>query len=381
MDIPYTIFGYKGKQVRDNLHAWIIAAFDAFRRDPRPAAVYNLGGGRYSNVSVLEAITLCEGISARRLSFAITERPRVGDHRWYVSDMAAFKADYPGWRHTVGIEEVLSRRSIGPTSTVGSRADERASAVAGHSPNLAAPPAGARSSTPTWMTGGFNWSSQHLDRGGCDGQASRMDEGVDGPFADEVAGAPSHRRDMERAFWRRIAEGLSTDDAARAIGVSTAAGVRWFRERGGMATFMLGEVSCRYLCFEEREEIALLRARAPACARSLGRLIGRRRRSRGSCGATRRLGRQARVPRIGRAVEGRSDGATAEDRQAGRQRRVARVRAAAPRRRGSPARRDCGGPDRAAVEGPQQAPASGSPVGDGVEPGADLKPAEGRFPR
>ena len=153
MDIPYTIFGYKGKQVRDNLHAWIIAAFDAFRRDPRPAAVYNLGGGRYSNVSVLEAITLCEGISARRLSFAITERPRVGDHRWYVSDMAAFKADYPGWRHTVGIEEVLSRRSIGPTSTVGSRADERASAVAGHSPNLAAPPAGARSSTPTWMTG------------------------------------------------------------------------------------------------------------------------------------------------------------------------------------------------------------------------------------
>ncbi len=87
-------------------------------------------------------------------------------------------------------------------------------------------------------------------------------------------GAPSHRRDMERAFWRRIAEGLSTDDAARAIGVSTAAGVRWFRERGGMATFMLGEVSCRYLCFEEREEIALLRARG-AGVREIARAVDR----------------------------------------------------------------------------------------------------------
>jgi IS30 family transposase len=73
-------------------------------------------------------------------------------------------------------------------------------------------------------------------------------------------GKPSHRRDVERAFWRRIAEGLSSDDAAQAVGVSQAVGSRWFRERGGMATFMLEPVSCRYLCFEEREEIALLRA-------------------------------------------------------------------------------------------------------------------------
>jgi hypothetical protein len=73
-------------------------------------------------------------------------------------------------------------------------------------------------------------------------------------------GKPSHRRDVERAFWRRVADGLSSEDAALAVGVSQAVGSRWFRERGGMATFMLDPVSCRYLCFEEREEIALLRA-------------------------------------------------------------------------------------------------------------------------
>jgi transposase len=87
-------------------------------------------------------------------------------------------------------------------------------------------------------------------------------------------GKPSHRRDVERAFWRRIAEGLSSDDAAHAVGVSTAAGVRWFRERGGMPTFMLDPVSCRYLCFEEREEIALLRAQG-AGVREIARQLDR----------------------------------------------------------------------------------------------------------
>ncbi len=73
-------------------------------------------------------------------------------------------------------------------------------------------------------------------------------------------GKPSHRREVERWFWREIAKGLSSEDAAAAVGVSTAAGVRWFRERGGMATLLRDPVSCRYLCFAEREEIALLRA-------------------------------------------------------------------------------------------------------------------------
>jgi IS30 family transposase len=73
-------------------------------------------------------------------------------------------------------------------------------------------------------------------------------------------GKPSHRREVELRFWREIAKGLSSEDAAHEVGVSTAAGVRWFRERGGMATLLRDPVSCRYLCFAEREEIALLLA-------------------------------------------------------------------------------------------------------------------------
>jgi transposase len=95
-----------------------------------------------------------------------------------------------------------------------------------------------------------------------------------GRSAMKSPGKPSHRRDVERAFWRRIAEGVSSEDAAHAVGVSSAAGVRWFRERGGMATFVLDEVSCRYLCFEEREEIALLRAEGKG-VREIAREIGR----------------------------------------------------------------------------------------------------------
>ncbi len=87
-------------------------------------------------------------------------------------------------------------------------------------------------------------------------------------------GKPSHRRDVERAFWRRIAEGLSSEDAAQAVGVSPAVGSRWFRERGGMPTFMLDPVSCRYLCFEEREEIALLRAQGTG-VREIARRLDR----------------------------------------------------------------------------------------------------------
>src|SRR5215211_6821565 len=87
-------------------------------------------------------------------------------------------------------------------------------------------------------------------------------------------GKPSHRREVERWFWREIAKGLSSEDAAAAVGVSSAAGVRWFRERGGMATLLRDPASCRYLCFAEREEIALLRAEGEgvrAIARELGR--------------------------------------------------------------------------------------------------------------
>jgi CDP-paratose 2-epimerase len=105
---PYTIFGYAGKQVRDNIHAHdVVRAFSAFHSSPRPAAVYNLGGGRQSNVSMLEAIELCEEISGRTLDYTLSDDVRIGDHRWWISDLAAFEADHPDWRLTFGIEDVL----------------------------------------------------------------------------------------------------------------------------------------------------------------------------------------------------------------------------------------------------------------------------------
>src|SRR5918995_1039607 len=95
-----------------------------------------------------------------------------------------------------------------------------------------------------------------------------------GRSAMKSPGKPSHRREVERWFWREIVKGLSTEDAAWVVGVSSAAGVRWFRERGGMATFLLEPVSCRYLCFAEREEIAMLRAEGKG-VREIAREIGR----------------------------------------------------------------------------------------------------------
>jgi CDP-paratose 2-epimerase len=105
---PYTVFGYKGKQVRDNIHAHdVVRAFDAFHKDPKVAAVYNLGGGRESNVSMVEAIELSQRIAGRELDYTISDEARIGDHRWYVSNFGDFKADYPKWRLTYGIEDVL----------------------------------------------------------------------------------------------------------------------------------------------------------------------------------------------------------------------------------------------------------------------------------
>ena len=105
---PYTVFGYGAKQVRDNIHAHdVVRAFHAFHREPRVAAVYNLGGGRESNVSMIEAIDLCERIAGRTLDWTLSDRARVGDHKWWVSDLGAFKQDFPQWRLTYGIEDVL----------------------------------------------------------------------------------------------------------------------------------------------------------------------------------------------------------------------------------------------------------------------------------
>ena len=107
---PYTVFGYAGKQVRDNIHsADLVAAFEAFRAAPRAAAVYNIGGGRFSNCSMLEAIEACERIAGRELSWEMGEEPRIGDHRWWISDLAPFESDYPGWSPQFGIDEILTQ--------------------------------------------------------------------------------------------------------------------------------------------------------------------------------------------------------------------------------------------------------------------------------
>src|SRR3954454_16843162 len=95
-----------------------------------------------------------------------------------------------------------------------------------------------------------------------------------GRSAMKSPGKPSHRREVELWFWREIAKGLSTEDAAAAVGVSSAAGSRWFRERGGMATLLRDPVSCRYLCFVEREEIALLRAQGRGVRESAREIAG-----------------------------------------------------------------------------------------------------------
>jgi CDP-paratose 2-epimerase len=105
---PYTVFGYGAKQVRDNIHsADLVAACMAYHRDPQPAAVYNMGGGRYSNCSMLEAIQACERIAGRDLRWQLADQPRTGDHRWWISDLAEFTADYPAWSISYDVEAIL----------------------------------------------------------------------------------------------------------------------------------------------------------------------------------------------------------------------------------------------------------------------------------
>lgn len=104
----YTIFGYGGKQVRDNIHsADLVAAFEAFHRDPKPASVYNIGGGRASNCSMLEAIAMCEQIAGRELTWELSDDNRIGDHRWWISDLEPFRRDFPGWDITYDVRDVL----------------------------------------------------------------------------------------------------------------------------------------------------------------------------------------------------------------------------------------------------------------------------------
>jgi CDP-paratose 2-epimerase len=105
----YNIFGYKGKMVRDAIHSYdVLTAFEAFFRNPRYGEVYNLGGGRQSNTSHIEAFEIASKIAGREAKTNYVDQARSGDHQWYVSDMGRFKAHYPEWHLTYDVPAILT---------------------------------------------------------------------------------------------------------------------------------------------------------------------------------------------------------------------------------------------------------------------------------
>lgn len=105
---PYTIFGYKGKQVRDNIHSYdLVNAFYHFYQNPRSGEVYNMGGSRYSNCSMLEAISFCEEIAGKKIQYSYTEKNRLGDHIWYISDVRKFQSHYQKWQYKYDLKTIL----------------------------------------------------------------------------------------------------------------------------------------------------------------------------------------------------------------------------------------------------------------------------------
>ncbi len=106
---PYTIFGYEGKQVRDNIHVDdLVAAFAAFADAPRMGEAYNIGGGRFANCSMLEAIELCEEITGNQLEWTYTDDNRIGDHIWWISDCRKFMDHFPGYRLEHDVRSILT---------------------------------------------------------------------------------------------------------------------------------------------------------------------------------------------------------------------------------------------------------------------------------
>lgn len=106
----YTIFGYKGKQVRDNIHSWdLVNMFWHFYQNPKPGEVYNAGGGRFSNVSMIEGIKLCEQITGNKMNYSYADDNRIGDHIWYISNLNKFKLHYPEWTWKYDLETTLAQ--------------------------------------------------------------------------------------------------------------------------------------------------------------------------------------------------------------------------------------------------------------------------------
>ena len=105
---PYQVFGYQGKQVRDNIHSYdLVNAFYHFYQAPRVAQVYNIGGSRFSNCSMLEAIKICEAIANKSLDWSYVETNRIGDHIWWISDVGKFQNHYPDWKLTYTVPDIL----------------------------------------------------------------------------------------------------------------------------------------------------------------------------------------------------------------------------------------------------------------------------------
>ncbi|MCB0265619.1 MAG: NAD-dependent epimerase/dehydratase family protein [Calditrichia bacterium] len=105
---PYTVFGYKGKQVRDNIHSYdLVNAFYHFFQSPRVAEVYNVGGSRHSNCSMLEAIDMCQQIAGRELNWTYSETNRIGDHIWWVGSVQKFRSHFPDWDFKYNVDGIL----------------------------------------------------------------------------------------------------------------------------------------------------------------------------------------------------------------------------------------------------------------------------------
>jgi len=106
---PYTIFGYNGKQVRDNIHSYdLVSAFHEFYLRPRIGEVYNIGGSRHSNISMLESIDKISSILGTKLNYTISKDNRIGDHIWYISDVTKFKEHYPNWEYKYDIDMIIN---------------------------------------------------------------------------------------------------------------------------------------------------------------------------------------------------------------------------------------------------------------------------------
>lgn len=106
----YTVFGYKGKQVRDNIHSWdLVNMFWHFHQHPRQGEVYNAGGGRFSNCSMMEAIEMCEQITNKKMNYSYSDENRIGDHIWWISDVSKFQTHYPNWQYKFNISDILNQ--------------------------------------------------------------------------------------------------------------------------------------------------------------------------------------------------------------------------------------------------------------------------------